>query len=131
MIKLDMLSALSGQIGLSLTLGAYTKQYKQRCHTCDKYSHKPGDHRCPEYKKENKKDKKTEQNDQRNKKFNGLCYHCGRKGHMSNDCRERKYNNNKRYEKPEKAIDGDEDDLVLCLLMMEIEKNIKKKALFA
>ena len=59
------------------------------CCECGKYGHKPGDHKCHEYKKENEKDKKTEQNDQRNNKLNGVCYHCGRKGHMSKDCRER------------------------------------------
>ena len=43
---------------------------------------------------------------------------------MSWDLRERKYSNNKRYEKAEKAIDGDGDDLELCFLMIENKKNI-------
>ena len=35
------------------------------------------------------------------------------------------------YEKAEMAIDGDEDDLVLCLLTIEIKKeNLKKKIQF-
>ena len=33
-------------------LGTYNKQYKQRCRKCGKYSHKPGDKRCPENKNE-------------------------------------------------------------------------------
>ena len=40
-------------------LGAYNKQYKQRCHKCSKYGHKPGDQNCPENKKEKKNDDKT------------------------------------------------------------------------
>ena len=39
---------------------AYNKQYKQRCHICGKYGHRPGDHRYPEYKKENESNKKRE-----------------------------------------------------------------------
>ena len=31
-------------------LGAYNKQYKQRCCKYGKYSHKPGDQKCPENK---------------------------------------------------------------------------------
>ena len=42
-------------------MGAYNKQYKQPCQKCGKYSHKPGDRRCPENKKEkNKNNEKTE-----------------------------------------------------------------------
>ena len=40
---------------------------------------------------------------------------------MTHDCKERKYNNKKKNKKAEKAIDGDEDDLVLCLLTMEVK----------
>ena len=51
---------------------------------------------------------------------------------MGWDCRERKYDNNNKYEKAEKAIDGDEDDVVLCLLTMENRKeNVKEKVHFA
>ena len=48
---------------------------------------------------------------------------------MSWDCRERKYSNNsKKFEKAEKAIDGDKDNLVLCLLTTENKKeSVKKK----
>ena len=48
---------------------------------------------------------------------------------MSKDCQDRKYGNNyKKFKTAEKAIEGDEDDVVLCLLMMESEKeNVKKK----
>ena len=48
---------------------------------------------------------------------------------MSWDCREKKYdNNNKIIEKAEKAVDGDEDNVVLCLLIMENKKeSIRKK----
>ena len=53
-------------------------------------------------------------NDNKNKIFNGLHHHCGRKGHMNRDC--------KKDEKAQKAIDGNEDNLILCLLMMDIKK---------
>ena len=47
---------------------------------------------------------------------------------MSNDCWDQKYGNNyKKVEKAEKAINGDEDEVVLCLLTMKNKKeNIKK-----
>ena len=61
------------------------------------------------------------------KKIDGVCYHCGQKGHMSKDCWAQKYNHNKKFEKAERAIDGDEDDVVLCLLMSESKKNVKTK----
>ena len=61
-----------------------------------------------------------------------MCYHCSGKGHISKDGRKRKYNNKKQYEKAEKAIDEDKDDLVVCSLSMENEKeNAKKKVWFA
>ena len=41
---------------------------------------------------------------------------------MSKDCRERKCNNKKKNKKAEKAVDGDEYDLILCSLMVEIKK---------
>ena len=50
---------------------------------------------------------------------------------MSEDCGERKFNNKKRQEKAEEAIDSDDGDLVLCSLTTEIKKeNVKKKAQF-
>ena len=51
---------------------------------------------------------------------------------MSQDCREQKSSNNKRYERAEKTIDGYKDDLVSCLLMMENKKeNVKKRVWLA
>ena len=46
---------------------------------------------------------------------------------MSWDCRERKYGNNKKYQKAVN-LDSNEDDLVLCSLSTENKKeNVKKK----
>ena len=57
-------------------LGAYNKQKKQECCKCSKYSHKLGHERCPENKNENtEKYKKTEKDENKNKTFNGVCYH--------------------------------------------------------
>ena len=40
-------------------------------------------------------------------------------------------NNKKRYKKAEKAVDEDEDDLVLCSIMTEIKaENVRKKVRF-
>ena len=66
---------------------------------------------------------KTENNDDENKKFDRVYYHCGRKEYMSWDCRKRKYGNIKKYEKLEKAIDGDEGNLLLCSLTMKNKKD--------
>ena len=51
---------------------------------------------------------------------------------MSKDCWGKKYcNNDKKIEKGEKAIVGDEDDMVLCLFTMESKKeNVKEKVWF-
>ena len=69
-------------------MGAYNKQDKQQCQKCGKYGHKPGGQRCPENKNEKEEnDKKTEY---KNRKFDGICYHCGQKGHISRDCRAQK-----------------------------------------
>ena len=46
---------------------------------------------------------------------------------MSKDCWARKYGQNKKIEKAERAIDGDEDDVVLCLLTSESKKECKNK----
>ena len=53
-----------------------------------------------------------------------------RKGNMSKDCQAWKYSHNKKFEEAERAIDGDENDVVLCLLMCE-SKNECKKVHFA
>ena len=106
----------------------HNKQYKQQCRICGKYGHKPGDRRSPENKNEKEKNnKKTEKYECRNKKLAGVCYHCSQKGHMSKDCWAQKSGHNKKFEKVEKAIDRDKDDVVLCLLMSENKKESKKK----
>ena len=47
---------------------------------------------------------------------------------MSKDCSEWKYGIYKKFEEAEKAIDKDEDDVVLCSLTMENKKdNVKKR----
>ena len=46
---------------------------------------------------------------------------------MNEDCQEWKYSHNKKFEKAERAIDGDKDDMVLCLLTSEIKEECKKK----
>ena len=49
-------------------LGAYNKQYEQRCQKCGKYGHKPGDRRQPENKNEkDENNKKTERFEYKNK----------------------------------------------------------------
>ena len=107
-------------------LNFYNKQYKQRCQRCGKYGHKPGNRTCPENNNKNEENKKKYEYE--NKKFDGICFHCGQKGHMSKDCRVWKNGSNKKFEKAEKAIDGDE--LVLCSLRRDNnhEKNIEKKS---
>ena len=44
-------------------LRAYNKQCKQRCHKCGKFIHKPGNHKCPEYKKGNEREKNDDKNE--------------------------------------------------------------------
>ena len=46
---------------------------------------------------------------------------------MSKDCREWKYDHHKKIEKAERAIDVDEDDVVLCSLMSDCKKECKNK----
>ena len=47
---------------------------------------------------------------------------------MRNDCQAEKYSHHKKFEKTERAIDGDEGDVVLCSLTKEDTKeNAKKK----
>ena len=45
---------------------------------------------------------------------------------MSKNCWLWKCGHNKIFEKAERAIDGDEDDVVFCLLTSESEKDCKK-----
>ena len=67
-----------------------------------------------------KKEENEKKSDYKNRKFDGICYHCGQKGHISKDCGARKNSSYKKFEKAEKAIDGDE--LVLCSLMRDNKK---------
>ena len=46
---------------------------------------------------------------------------------MSKDCQVPKNGHYKKFAKAEKAIDGDEDNLVLCSLTSESKKETKKK----
>ena len=48
---------------------------------------------------------------------------------MSEDCRAQRYGSYKKFEKAEKAIDGDGDELLLCSLMRDSKKenNTEKK----
>ena len=63
---------------------------------CGKYDHKPGNKRCPENKnKKEENNKKTERYENENRKFNGVCIHCGKKGHVSKDCWAQKYGHKK------------------------------------
>ena len=49
--------------------------------------YKPGDRRCPENKNEKEENnKKTERYEYKNKKFDGVCYHCSQRGHMRKHC---------------------------------------------
>ena len=75
-------------------------------------------------------DNKTEY---KNRKFDGICYHCGQKGHISRNCRAQKNVHYKKFEEAEKAIDGDEDELVLCswTSYSRTKENKKKKVWFA
>ena len=88
----------------------YNKLYKQQCQQCEKYGHKAGDWRCPE--NNNKKEESEKKNEYKNKKFEGICYHCGQKGHMSKDCRSQRNGSYKKFEKAERAIYEDGDELV-------------------
>ena len=67
------------------SLGIYNQQYKQRCNICGIYGHNPGDCKCLENKEEN--DRRKNRKIIERKKFDGICYHCGRKRHMSRDCK--------------------------------------------
>ena len=89
-------------------MGAYNKKYKQQCRKCGKYDHKPDDRRCPENKNEKEENKKkAERYENKSRKFDGVCYHCGQSGHMSKDCWAPNHGHNKKFEKAERAIDGD------------------------
>ena len=70
-----------------MSLRAYNEQYKGSCWKCGKYGHRPNDQESPKYKKEQKTDDdKKEENDYRKKSFSSICYHCGQRGHMIEDC---------------------------------------------
>ena len=71
---------------------------------------------------------KKEKNDNKNY-FDWVCYHCSKKGQMSNDCHMRK-SNETRSEKAEKAVDGDDDELVFSLFTSKNKKKKKKKVWF-
>ena len=108
-------------------LNVYNKQYKQRCRRCEKYDHKPGDRRCP--KNKNEKEENEKKVKQKNRKFEEICYHCEQKGHISRDCQAWKNGHYKKFEKAERAIDGDGDGLVLYSLMSECKtKKLKEKS---
>ena len=89
-------------------LNVYSKQYKQQCQWCGKYGHKPGDWRRP-----------------KNKKFDGICYHRGQRGHRSKDCWAWRNGRYKKFKKEERSIEGEGDELVLCSLMMDSKKRKK------
>ena len=74
-----------------------------------------------------KKEENEKKNEYKNKKFEGMCYHCGQKGRMSKDCRVRRNGSYKKFEKAEKAINGDGDELVLCSLTRDSKKKSEKK----
>ena len=46
---------------------------------------------------------------------------------MSKVCRAWKYGHHKKFEKAERAVDGDKDDMVLCSLPKESKKMQKRK----
>ena len=97
-----------------------------RCWRCGKYGHKSGDQRCPENRIE--KEENDKEVEYKNRKFEGICYHCGQKGHVSKDCQAWRNGHYKKFEKAERAIDGDEDELVLCSLTSECkQKKLKRK----
>ena len=89
-----------------------------------------GDRRWPENK--NEKEEKEKKVECKNRKFEGIFYQCGQKGHIGKDCRVQKNGHYKKFEKAERAIDRDRDKLVLCSLMSECKtKRIEKKVWFA
>ena len=54
------------------------------------------------------------------RKNNGICYHCERKGHRRRDCKDQQNGCEKKNKKGKKAIDGDDDELVLCSFMEDV-----------
>ena len=57
--------------------------------------------------------KKSEKYENKNRKFDGVCYNCVHKEYMSKNCQVWKYNHHKKFEKTGRVIDGDENDMVL------------------
>ena len=51
------------------------------------------------------------------KSFDGVCHHYGKKGHMSRGCPMKK-NKKKENEKAERAVDGDNEEFILCQWML-------------
>ena len=65
------------KIKKEIALDACNKQQKQLCRKCGKYGHKPVNRKCPENKNEKEENNmKTERYDNKNRKFEGMSYHC-------------------------------------------------------
>ena len=60
-----------------------------------------------------------------------MCYHCGQREHLSKDCWAWKYGHHKKFEKAESVIDGDKNDVVLCLLTSLSKKECKNKEVWS
>ena len=56
-------------------------------------------------KNKNKKEENEEKVEYKNRKFEGICYHCGQKGHISKDCWAGKNGHYKKFEKAERIVD--------------------------
>ena len=105
-----------------MALGAYNKQYEQRCHKCGMVTNLVIVSVW--------RTKKTEKNDYKKKNFDGVCHHWGRKCTWVKIVIWEK-RKQKKNEEAKKAVDGNGDELVFCSLMMENKKvKEKKKAVF-
>ena len=71
--------------------------------------------------------RKQKRYEYKNEEFEGVCYHCSQKGHLSKDYWVQKNDQHKKFEIAEKSIDTDEDDLVLCSLKSESKKRRQKE----
>ena len=71
-------------------LGAYNKQYKHWCHTYGMVTNLVIVSVGRIKKEHQKMKKKTEKNYYEKKSFNGVCYHCFKKGHISRNCKVQK-----------------------------------------
>ena len=72
--------------------------------------------------KNNKKEENEKKNEYKYKKFDSICHHCGQKGHMSKDGKAQRNGSYKKFEKAERAIDREGDELVLFSLMRDSKK---------